>query len=71
MNEFLIDIGFLDREPEAELPRKEISARRSEIQDDKYRDKKDWDEIPTYRRFVNQNSITPIPFKHYEQQNRF
>ncbi len=67
VNEFLVDIGFLDRNPTVPLPRKEISANRSEIQDTKYSGKKDWDEIERYRRFREDNHINLIPFKHYEQ----
>ena len=66
VNEFLVDIGFLDRQPEVELPHKEISAGRSGIQDAKYSGKKDWDEIPKYRRYREENDIKLIPFRHYE-----
>ena len=67
VNEFLIDIGFLDREPVVEMPRKEISAGRSTIQDSKYAGKKDWDEIPKYQTFREDHNIELIPFKHYEK----
>jgi len=66
VNEFLVDIGFLDRQPEVELPHKQISAGRSGIQDAKYTGKKDWDEIPRYRRYREKYNIQLIPFKHYE-----
>jgi acetyl esterase len=67
VNEFLIDIGFFDREPVVEMPRKEISAGRSEIQDSKYAGKKDWEEIPKYQTFRENHNIELIPFKHYEK----
>ena len=67
VNEFLVDIGFLDRQPEVELPHKEISAGRSDIQDAKYSGKNDWDEIPKYRRYREEHNIQLIPFKHYEK----
>ena len=68
VNEFLIDIGFLDRQPVVPMPHKEINDNRSEIQEEKYGGKKDWDEIPMYRKYVEDHSITLIPYKHYEQQ---
>lgn len=68
VNEFLVDIGFLDRQPEVELPHKEISAGRLDIQDAKYSGKKDWDEIPKYRRYREEHNIELIPFKHYEKE---
>gem|GEM_PF-6867889 len=67
MNEFLIDIGFLDRAPAAPLPCKEISSGRSGIQGAKYSGKKDWEEIEKYRKFREDNRLELIPFKHYEQ----
>ena len=67
VNEFLIDIGFLDREPVVALPQKEISAGRSEIQDSKYDGKKDWEEVPKYQRYREEHGIKLIPFKHYEK----
>ena len=66
VNEFLIEIGFLERQPEVELPHKEISSGRAHIQDTKYSGKKDWDELPQYQRYVKEHTITLIPFKHYE-----
>lgn len=68
VNEFLIDIGFLDRHPVVPMPHKEISNSRSEIQEDKYSAKKDWDEIPKYRQYREDNDIELIPFKHYERK---
>jgi hypothetical protein len=70
VNEFLVDIGFLKRQPEVELPDKEISAGRSDIQDAKYSGKKDWDEDPKYRRYREENNIDLIPFKHYERETK-
>ncbi len=67
VNEFLIDIGFLDRKSEVELENKQISFSRSKIQDAKYRGEKDWDELPKYRRYVETHNIKLIPFKHYQQ----
>ncbi len=67
VNEFLIDIGFLDREPVVDMPHKEISTGRSTIQDSKYAGKKDWEEIPEYQTFREEHDIKLIPFKHYEQ----
>ena len=61
VNEFLMDIGFLERQPGVELPHKEISPGRSEIQDAKYGGKKDWDDIPKYRRFREEHNIRLIP----------
>ncbi len=69
-NEFLIEIGFLDRQPEVALPHKPISGGRSAIQATKYNGKKDWDEIPRYREFVEKHSIKLIPFKHYERADQ-
>jgi acetyl esterase len=70
VNEFLVDIGLLERQPEVELPHKEISAGRSDIQDAKYGGKKDWDEIPKYRRYREENNIDLILFKHYEMESK-
>ena len=70
VNEFLIDIGFLDRRPEVELPHKRISPGRADIQDTKYRGKKDWDELPQYRRYRKEHNIRLIPFGHYEKPAR-
>jgi acetyl esterase len=67
VNEFLIDIGFLDRQPVLSMPHKEISDSRSEIQEAKYGGKNDWDEIPMYREFIEDHNITLIPNKHHEQ----
>jgi acetyl esterase/lipase len=67
-NEFLIDIGFLDREPVIEMPHKSINSNRNEIQDTKYSGKKDWDELPKYKKFREEYNIPLIPFKHYEKQ---
>ena len=66
VNEFLIDIGFLDREPIVEMPHKIISSNRNQIQDTKYSGKKDWDELEKYRQFREENDIPLIPFTHYE-----
>jgi hypothetical protein len=54
-------------EPAVELPHKEISPGRSEIQDAKYSGKKDWDEILQYRGYREEHNIRLIPFKHYEK----
>jgi len=67
VNEFLIDIGFLKRDPEIELPGKPINAGRSEIQNSKYAVKNDWEDVPEYRRYREEHSIKLIPFKHYEK----
>lgn len=67
VNEFLVDIGFLERKPVVELPHKVINPNRDQIQGSKYRGKKDWDEIPKYRTFRDTHDIKLIPFKHYEQ----
>ena len=68
VNEFLIDIGFLDRQPVIAMPHKEINAGRDEIQSRKYSNKKDWDELPKYRKYLNDHDIKLIPFKHYEER---
>lgn len=65
VNEFLVDIGFLDREPEVEMPHKKINPNRNQIQDSKYHGKKDWDEITKYRTFREDHGIPLIPFQHY------
>ena len=70
VNEFLVDIGFLESQPEVALPHKEISAGRSDIQNAKYSGKKDWDEIPKYRRYREENNIDLIPFGHYEMETK-
>ncbi|MDA0347520.1 MAG: alpha/beta hydrolase fold domain-containing protein [Verrucomicrobia bacterium] len=67
VNEFLIDIGFLNREPVVEMPHKSISSNRSDIQDTKYDGKKDWDELAKFKKLREDNDIPLIPFKHYEQ----
>ena len=66
VNEFLIDIGFLKRDPKVELPHKPINPNRSQIQDGKYKGKKDWDDLDKYRNFRENNQIELIPYKHYE-----
>jgi len=68
VNEFLIDIGFLSRKPEVELPHKQISPSRARIQETKYSGKKDWDELPRYRRYLEEHKIELIPFKPYEKK---
>jgi len=68
VNKFLVEIGFLDAEPAVELPHKQISPGRSEIQDAKYGGKKDWDEMPKYQQYVKDHNIKLISFKHYEKQ---
>jgi|GEM_PF-1095512 len=66
VNEFLVDIGFLKREPVIALPQRAISAGRSEIQEEKYAVKNDWEDVPKYQRYREENGIKLIPFKHYE-----
>ena len=66
VNEFLIEIGFLEREPIVGMPRKTINPNRNQIQTSKYSGKKDWDVIPKYRDLRDSNNIELIPFKHYE-----
>ena len=41
--------------------------RRLHIQDAKYSGKKDWDEIPRYRRYREEHDIELMPFEHYEK----
>ncbi|QXD22741.1 hypothetical protein F7C95_12400 [Opitutia bacterium ISCC 51] len=65
-NEFLISIGFLDREPIVELPHKPINPNRNQIQDGKYSGKKDWDDIEKYKQFRENKQIELIPFNHYK-----
>ncbi|MCP5118021.1 MAG: alpha/beta hydrolase [bacterium] len=67
VDDFLVSIGLLDPEPRVELPHRRISPNRTAIQQDKYSKKKDWDEAPKYRRYIQQHQIKLIPYKHYER----
>ena len=68
VDRFLIEIGLVGAEPKVELPHKEISEGRSDIQDGKYDKKTDWDEQERFQRYVKEHDITIIPYKHYEQK---
>jgi acetyl esterase/lipase len=66
-NDFLISIGLLKPEPEVELPHRRINPNRAQIQESKYQQKRDWDDTPRYRDYIDQHNIKLIPYKHYER----
>jgi hypothetical protein len=67
VDEFLVSVGLLDTEPKVELPHRRINPNRARIQEDKYSGKRDWDETPKYRDYIEKHNIKLIPYKHYEQ----
>jgi acetyl esterase len=68
VDHFLIEIGILDEEPKVELPHKQINPNRAGIQGQKYAKKTDWDEQERFRRYIEENDITVIPFEHYKKK---
>ena len=65
------NLGLLDHEPSAPLPRKPISAGRAKIQQEKYTRKKDWNLLPKYRDYLVEQNITLIPPGHHRPADAF
>lgn len=66
VDRFLQEIGLLGPEPKVELPHRRISPNRQAIQESKYEAKTDWDEQERFQRYVRENGIELIPYKHYQ-----
>ena len=49
----------------AQQPR--INPNGAEIQETRYRQKRDWVETPKYRQYIEQHGIKRIRYKHYEK----
>jgi hypothetical protein len=67
VNQFLIEIGLLNKEPIVELPHKRMNENRAKIQAEKYSKKIDWDEQARFQKYILEHNIKLIPYKHYEK----